>query len=328
MKGLSGRPPILRRASGRCRAAFTLIELLTVIFIVGILVALLLPAVQQAREAARTSECKNHLHQISLALVLRAETQGCFPSSGWGWKWPPYPDHGDGDRQPGSWVYSILPHLEQAALHSAGVPNETRLATVLPMFYCPSRRAAELYPCANTEVLAPLVPLVSKSDYAANAGDHGEPNAPGPGPFTQPTTFDQGDSDAWWQSQGAVRSATGLVFQRSSIRPCDILDGTANTYLAGEKYMNPGGYSTGDGLGDMESVYHGDNDDTSRVTWPADGPPRQDASGTSSRTLFGSAHPGGCNFAMADGSVRTVAYTIDVETHQNGEAGKWDWLRA
>lgn len=124
------------------------------------------------------------------------------------------------------------------------------------------------------------------------------------------------DSDGWWQAQGAVRNAAGLVFQRSSVRLCELLDGATNTYLVGEKYMNPDGYTTGDGLGDMESVYHGANDDTSRVTWPPDGPPRQDSRSTSSRSLFGSAHPGGCNFAMADGSVRTVAYTIDVETHR------------
>ena len=65
----------------------------------------------------------------------------------------------------------------------------------------------------------------------------------------------------------------------------------------------------------MESVYHGDNDDTSRVTYPPDGGPRQDGR-TPSRNLFGSAHPAGCNFALADGSVRSVAYTIDVETHR------------
>src|SRR5262249_58309265 len=91
----------------RQRAGFTIIELLVVIFIIGLLVALLLPAVQAAREAARTAECKNHLHQISLALAEHADSQGAFPSSGWGWMWPPYPENGNGPRQPGSSAYPI-----------------------------------------------------------------------------------------------------------------------------------------------------------------------------------------------------------------------------
>ena len=82
------------------RHAFTIIELLVVVFIISMLMALLLPAVQQAREAARATECKNHLHQTSLALLEYNEAQGNFPSSGWGWMWPPYPPNGDGRGNP------------------------------------------------------------------------------------------------------------------------------------------------------------------------------------------------------------------------------------
>jgi len=306
-----------------------MVELLVVIFIIGMLLALLLPAIQQAREAARAIECKNHLHQISLALLEHAETQCCFPSSGWGWMWPPYPPNGNGPRQPGSWAYAIQPYLEASALQSAGMTNDQRLAIMLPTFNCPTRRAAELYPLGNQAVLPPLVPLVAKCDYAANTGDHNEPNAAGPGhPFVQPISLPDGDNDAWWDGQGVVRDANGIIFQRSSIRLADVTDGATQTYLVGEKYMNPDDYTSGAGLGDMESVYHGDNDDSSRVTftgvnnyvppvtYPGDGGPRQDQSDFSSRTLFGSAHPAGCHFALVDGSVRTVAYTIDVETHR------------
>jgi prepilin-type N-terminal cleavage/methylation domain-containing protein/prepilin-type processing-associated H-X9-DG protein len=301
----------------RSRRAFTLVELLTVVSIIGILVALLLPAVQQARESARAVECKNHLRQISLAMSSHVEMFGSFPSSGWGWKWPPLPDHGMGDRQPGAWVYSILPNIEGAALASASVTTETRLTTALPWFYCPSRRAAELYPCTNVEVNAPLLPLVAKSDYATNTGDHNDPNAPGPAiPFAQPLLLSDGDSEAWWRNNAKERTATGLVFQRSSIRMADILDGATQTYLVGEKYLNSAEYTSGAGLGDFESAYHGDNDDTSRVTYLPDGGPRQDTRGFDSRTLFGSAHPSGCHFAMADGSVRTVSYAIDPEVHR------------
>jgi hypothetical protein len=152
-------------------------------------------------------------------------------------------------------------------------PDEARLATVLPGFYCPSRRAADVYPCVNSEVYAPKAELVAKSDYAANAGDHDEPNAAGPGQlFVQPETLEQGDDSAWWAMQGVVLDSNGLVFQRSSVRMADIPDGTAHTYLVGEKSLDPEHYTSGAGLGDMESVYHGDDDDT-RVTFPGDWPP-------------------------------------------------------
>ena len=267
---VSPRPP-----AGR--TGFTLVELLVVVFIIGMLVALLLPAVQSARESGRNIECKNHLHQISLALLLHADAHGSFPSSGWGWKWPPNPSLGDEDRQPGSWVYSILPHLgtkRPAIIRPAERIAAGRGAADVLL---PQPRAAELYPCANTTVYSPVLPLVAKSDYATNTGDHDDPNAAGPShPFVQPATLSDGDSDAWWQAQGVVRDATGVVFQRSSIRPAEIIDGLTQTYLVGEKYLNVDDYTTGAGLGDMESVYHGDNDDTSRVTFPPDGGPRQD----------------------------------------------------
>jgi hypothetical protein len=62
------------------------------------LMALLLPAVQQSREAARAAQCKSHLHDIALALLVREQCRGALPSSGWGWKWPPHADRGDGER--------------------------------------------------------------------------------------------------------------------------------------------------------------------------------------------------------------------------------------
>ncbi len=298
------------------RRGVTLFELLVTATIVGLLAALLLPAVQQARESARRVQCSNHLKQIGLGLLQHADRRGTLPSSGWGWKWPPYPGR-DAERQPGSWVYVILPHLEQGSLQSAQMLNEERLATPLSLFYCPSRRSAGLYPCVNTAIYDPWVPRVAKSDYAACAGDHDNPNAPGPGvPFNQPATLAEGDDPDWWLSRGSVLTASGVVFQRSAIPLSDVRDGTSNTYLVGEKQLDPLHYTDGAGQGDMESVYHGANDDTTRVVWPGYGGLRPDTPGYDNRNVFGSAHPAGASFVFVDGSVHLVSYAIDIEVHR------------
>ncbi len=104
----------------RSLPGFTLVELLVVIAIIGILIALLLPAVQAAREAARLLQCKNNVKQMALACLSHEETHGHLPASGWGYRWAGDPDKGFGSDQPGGWHYNILPFMEQATLHDLG----------------------------------------------------------------------------------------------------------------------------------------------------------------------------------------------------------------
>src|SRR5690349_21627560 len=107
----------LRRS---CQVGFTLVELLVVIAIIGVLVALLLPAVQAAREAARRTQCANHLEQLSLGALLHEDTHQHLPTGGWNWYWSGDPDRGFDRRQPGGWSYTVLPFIEQKALHDLG----------------------------------------------------------------------------------------------------------------------------------------------------------------------------------------------------------------
>ncbi len=125
------------------------------ITIIGILIALLLPAVQAAREAARQTQCRNNLKQLSLAFHLHEEAHGHYPTGGWTECWTGDPDQGVGILQPGGWEYNILPYIEQSVLHDMGaglsvmdkaVQNGLRAQTPLATFDCPSRAPRRFAP--------------------------------------------------------------------------------------------------------------------------------------------------------------------------------------
>ena len=157
------------------------------IAIVGILIALVLPAIQAAREAGRKNQCANHVKQLGLAFVMHHDTYGHFPSCGWGWRWVGDPDRGAGRGQPGNWSYQILPFLEESSLHQEGSDGQPDVITseqktgALRMsqasrtwMYCPSRFTPGLYPVSplfrdlyvNCEPLSSATQLI----YAAKLG--------------------------------------------------------------------------------------------------------------------------------------------------------------
>ncbi len=172
----------------RLRRGFTLVELLVVITIIGILIALLLPAVQAAREAARRMQCSNNLHNLALGMVQHEQANGKFPSGGWDYQWLPDANRGFGKRQPGSWVYSIFPYIGQMQLFQLGLGlsasttptlNSARLqmcGTPLAVMNCPTRRPSQLFTSCSVKsvpdgALSLRVPACARGDYAASYGD-------------------------------------------------------------------------------------------------------------------------------------------------------------
>lgn len=324
------------RASG-----FTLVELLVVIAIIAVLIGLLLPAVQAARESARRMSCGNNVKQMCLAAIVHEGTRKQYPSGGWGWNWVGDPDLGFGRDQPGGWLYSCLPFMEQQSVWSlpadgqpASITNQQMAGAVqmaravLPVCFCPSRRTGRRYPkpisgdniAHNAGTLAGLDRTVARSDYAANSGhttNVGLNNWAGP-PASVNLLDPHGDKSISWPDQtgGAAAQLTGLAYCRSEVRRKQITDGASKTYLIGERYVCPDKLDVGDSPSDNETWVQGCNNDMLRSGGWA---PLQDTPGyeNSPNQLFGSAHSAGFCMGLVDGSIHWIGYDIDPAVHAN-----------
>lgn len=294
--------------SNRLRSArphgFTLIELLVVIAIIAVLISLLLPAVQQAREAARRTQCRNNLKQIGLALHNYHDSYKCFPL---GTSWNQY-----------SPFVAIMPQLElgtnvAAYNYKEAYNSATNLAVInqtLPVFICPTMN------------LPRAVPEISCNEPGA-AGSYGVSagtTARGHDGVFQPAVE--------WMLPSSGGPGIPANFLGRAARITDIPDGTTNTLFLGEfNYQHPGykwtagstsclanpligaagvtrwgsarwggGYA-GIAIGGTGGVYNGysGNVTTDRETWRSD-------------------HAGGGHFSMADGSVRFISSSINANT--------------
>ncbi|WP_428307067.1 DUF1559 domain-containing protein [Lacipirellula sp.] len=303
------------QCSSRHLTGFTLVELLVVVAIIGVLIALLLPAVQAARESARRSTCQNNLRQIALAAQMHESVHGFFPSGGWAGNFLADPNRGVGRTQPGGWLFSTLPYIEQQSLYVArgerldqpelSVALKTLFESAPSMFYCPSRREAKAYPFKRggngswaVNVAPGVLELegVTKSDYAANSGDteYSAADAFSHLPsmwFPKDYASLASGPTPWTETNDATTPfyQTGVSFYRSEVRAGQIEDGLSNTYLCGEKFMSPMYYEDVNGtdaigsMGDNQSAWAGYEWDNHRVAWnpnadwPAEGYlPQQD----------------------------------------------------
>ncbi len=271
----------------RRRAAFTLIELLVVIAIIAILIGLLLPAVQKVREAAARATCQNNMKQIALAFHNHHDTAKNFPAAG---SDGPNVACCDASTRVGwTWMFHITPYIEQDNVFrnpiDTGVGSVAQ--TVIKAYYCPSRRQPLLYGNGG------------RCDYAGNGGR----NFAGSGR--------EGVLVKQWLNPATTMAIDAPVEQRRTLT--DILDGTSNTVLAGEKQLHPSVLGTAGG--DNEAWHNsGWDQDHERFGEAVPQPDDLHPNSTAPRfwsVRFGSSHTGGLNAAMADGSVRFLRYSID-----------------
>jgi prepilin-type N-terminal cleavage/methylation domain-containing protein len=292
----------MRPVSMHMRKGFTLVELLVVIAIIGILVALLVPAVQFARESSRRSECSNHLKQMGLAVHEFADANKTLPSSRLG------PQHA-------TWFVQILPNVEQSGLYGSWilsntyyVQSVTAQTTAVPIYLCPTRRPPMLssqFEVSSTGIPDALEHPGVLGDYACNGGQ-----------FVSSIVDDPLCRGAMCEANWQVVN-NQVVSSKPQTRLADFRDGTSHTFLIGEKHVplskfGQSGPSCGDG-----AIYNGDFPrNFSRLAGNpmfnlGQGP--YDLVGPW-HCKFGSYHPTVCQFVFTDGHASALSNDTDMNT--------------
>jgi prepilin-type N-terminal cleavage/methylation domain-containing protein len=276
------------------KSGFTLVELLVVIAIIGVLVALLLPAVQAARESARRTQCANNLKQLALAVHGSLDTYKVFPPSR-------VSDPGD------TWLVYAMPYIEQQTLYDLWdfkkvhyhLQSDAARLTGFAGLFCPGRKRARI--STNGDRLQgaatePHLPGVC-SDYACSIGDPS-------GNIDYSPAHSTVSSGAVLQSNGIFWLSAG-PFGKVKVRAASVEDGLSNTLLIGEKHIPLGQY----GINSFDSAaYNGDSGTSMRQA--GIGAPL--AKGPTGTGRFGSYHPGVCQFVLADASVRAINTSIEL----------------
>jgi prepilin-type N-terminal cleavage/methylation domain-containing protein len=307
-----------RQAATSKSTAFTLVELLVVIAIIGVLVALLLPTVQAAREAARNTQCRNNLKQVAASFHNFETSRRFFPGHA-GETEPRGVEFGPARRllaqgmpHTGNWLLQSITYMEHGLiaepliLAAKGKVNKKQLglalSTPVPSLYCPSRRPPQAYPLIRSELTA-YGPLGSRTDYAINGGpsDAAGTNGKDGGGINFAIEY-----DGVWS-----------LGKRTALK--NIIDGLSHTYLVGEKSMDVLHYLTGEDVGDRAPIAGLDDNKgaaNSYVRFAASLPSRDVPNSCQTCHAFGSAHPVSWNMSLADGSVHSLSYTMDFALHR------------
>ena len=312
----------------RRRRAFTLVELLVVIAIIGILVALLLPAVQSARESARRTQCGNNLAQVAKAIHLHGDALKVLPTGGdMPNPWLPnyrtsYGAFFGPDKQGAGWPFQILPFFENSNIQDQRGANDAEmqaliLASPMEMYFCPTRRrnvqynGCVLIDYAATTPSNDLAPTDTVSSQYVTLYPGSSINI---GAATGQSYYGVIVRTNWnWQANGGVGSTVGGT---PPIPLTHIKDGTSNTLMIAEKRLIPTEYKNGP-FYDDRGWTDGWSPDIIRLTSAPMGSDASAQADQNSGTMgtigyhFGSAHSNGMNCAFADGSVKFVPYIMN-----------------
>jgi prepilin-type N-terminal cleavage/methylation domain-containing protein/prepilin-type processing-associated H-X9-DG protein len=281
------------------RAGFTLVELLVVIAIIGVLVALLLPAVQAAREAARRSQCQNNLKQVGLALQMHHDVKKVFPMG-----------RNRYDQYAVSWAFATLPYMEETAAYSAFVKtarvddaaNAQAMRTPVAAYACPSRRSAAAdRNFDNNDAPPQVLGAAALGDYAANVGKHWN------------IGMEAGEVAGEIAHSGINPTVAGPIFSRSQIRSRNVTDGLSATFAVGERHLRPVPAGT---AAEMEHYESGDTafiaGDTPLTIFAETDQGLATGPDDSTKHKFGSAHSGVTQFTFLDGHVSAIKNEIAI----------------
>jgi prepilin-type N-terminal cleavage/methylation domain-containing protein/prepilin-type processing-associated H-X9-DG protein len=311
------------------RSAFTLIELLIVMAIIGILISIALPAVMKAREASNRVVCMNNLRQMGLACMAHHNQLGYLPTAGTqDYAAPLYLQNGNatsiipvsGYKQDAGWAFQILPFIDQENIWTgSGTANQRMTAVLkfpLKIYICPSRRSLSSFTYTNAAFpaqtqyagLINTTFTVTPMDYAGCNGSVTPANA---------TAANRIDRGAIRSQHGYFLPTQSKTAARNTVRFTDITDGLAYTILIAEKAANPilaPQTANEDDMG-YAAAFDSANFNAVRFTDPAILPLRdRDVTGATGGA-FGSNHPGTLNALMADGSVQQISYLIDATVY-------------